>query len=74
MKVWERETYTVYEDEFDRDLHCFSVWSHRDHLGTIYPADLEQQASIIDQLDDGQCVDGWDDGQGDTIDINLYND
>lgn len=68
MNEWIREGYTVEERPFDADLHCFAVLKDDgEEVAVIYPADLEQMASIVEDLDAGADVDGWEDGLGNTI-------
>ncbi|GGP14218.1 hypothetical protein [Oceanobacillus neutriphilus] len=78
MKVWQREEngvkYEVVEVPFDGDLHEFTVVEYDsentgDVLATISPVDLEDQERIIKDLDNGNGVDGWEDGMGNTISI-----
>lgn len=67
MKTWTREGYEVVEVAFDHDLHQFEVVQDGETLFTITPPDLENQAQIIADLDAGEDVNGWDDGNGNTI-------
>lgn len=68
MKTWARDGYKVVEKPFDFDLHVFDVI--RDDgkvISTIYPATIEDMNAIIRDLDNGEDVDGWEDGNGNTI-------
>lgn len=67
MKKWTREGYEVVETAFDHDLHQFEVVQDGEALFTITPPDLDSQAQIIAELDDGEDVNGWEDGNGNTI-------
>lgn len=69
MRAWERENYQVVEVEFDHDLHEFMVLAKEggEVFATITPASLEDMASIIEALDNGEDVNGWEDGNGNTI-------
>lgn len=67
MKTWTREGYEVVEVAFDRDLHQFNVVQDSEVLFEINPATLEDQAQIIADLDNGEDVNGWEDGNGNTI-------
>jgi len=69
MKTWEREGYKVVEKEFDYDLHEFDVIKDGETIATITPDSIESMDSIIDALDNGEDVDGWEDGMGNTIHI-----
>lgn len=69
IKVWEREGYRVEEKEFDHDLHQFDVIKNEDVIATITPATIEDMKQIIEDLDAGEDVDGWEDGVGNTISI-----
>jgi len=67
MRVWKREGYEVFEKEFDRDLHEFDVVKNGEVIATITPADLEDMQRIVEALDAGEGVQGWEDGMGNTI-------
>lgn len=69
IKVWERKGYRVEETEFDRDLHQFDVIKNEEVIATITPATIEDMKQIIEDLDAGEDVDGWEDGNGNTISI-----
>lgn len=69
IKVWERKGYTVEEKEFDYDLHQFDVIKDGEIIATITPGSVEDMKSIIEDLDAGEDVDGWEDGNGNTISI-----
>lgn len=69
MKTWNRGTYVVIEKEFDYDLHQFEVARGDDILATITPGDLKDQEGIIEALDAGEGVDGWEDGMGNVISV-----
>lgn len=66
MKTWNRNTYTVEMVEHDHDLKAFEV-KQDDEVQTIYPETIEDMQSIIDDLDNGEDVNGWEDGLGNTI-------
>lgn len=66
LRTWEREGYTVEMIDFDHDLKAFEV-IQGDKVQTIYPATIESMESIIEDLDNGEDVDGWEDGNGNTI-------
>lgn len=67
MRVWEREGYEVVEKEFDHDLHEFEVVKNGEVIATITPADIEDMQRIVADLDAGEDVNGWEDGNGNTI-------
>lgn len=69
MKTWVREGYQVVEVPFNYDLHEFEIWKEDEKVGTITPADLEDQERIIGELDAGEDVNGWEDGMGNTITV-----
>lgn len=66
LRTWERENYTVEMVDHDYDLKAFEV-IQGDKVQTIYPATIEDMQAIIDDLDVGEDVDGWEDGNGNTI-------
>jgi len=67
MKTWTRKGYKVVETALDFDLHQFEVVQDGETLFTITPPDLDAQAQIIADLDAGEDVNGWEDGNGTTI-------
>lgn len=68
MKTWKRNGYKVIERPFDYDLHVFDVIMDNGYcIYTICPATIEDMRSIIRDLDAGADVDGWEDGNGNTI-------
>ncbi|WP_165886967.1 hypothetical protein [Scopulibacillus darangshiensis] len=69
MRTWNREGYKVKEKEFDHDLHAFDVIKAEDVISTITPATIEDMEQIITDLNNGEGVDGWEDGRGNTISI-----
>lgn len=69
MKTWKREGYKVMEKDFDFDLHKFEVIKDDEVIATITPATLEDMSQIIEDLDNGEDVNGWEDGMGNTIAI-----
>lgn len=71
MRTWERIGYTVEEIEFDHDLHEFNVVQSGEVIATITPADLENMDVIIETLDAGDDVNGWEDGNGNVVCLNV---
>ena len=69
LKTWERNTYTVEEREFDGDIHEFDVVKDGEVIATINPETIEDMQAIIEDLDNGEDVDGWEDGNGNTINL-----
>lgn len=69
MRTWTREGYEVVEIDFDHDLHQFQVIKGDEVVATITPNDLDTQAQIIADLDAGEDVNGWEDGEGNTISV-----
>ncbi|MCR6116621.1 hypothetical protein HXA31_20035 [Salipaludibacillus agaradhaerens] len=69
MREWKREGYEVVEKEFDGDLHEFDVVVGGEIIATITPNDIEDMEEIIKDLDNGEGVNGWEDGMGNTISI-----
>ena len=69
METWKREGYIVKEKEFDFDLHEFDVIKNNEVIATITPDSLRSMQEIIVDLNRGDCVDGWEDGKGNTIHI-----
>jgi len=69
MRTWEREGYIVVEKEFDYDLHEFEVVKGEEVVATITPSDIENMNEIIEALDAGEDVNGWEDGSGNTISV-----
>jgi len=69
MRTWAREGYEVVEKEFDHQMHEFDVIKDGEIIATITPADLDNQAQIVADLDAGEDVNGWEDGNGNTISV-----
>lgn len=69
-KVWNRKGYHVIEVDFDGDLKEFEVVQSGEVIGTITPDSIESMQQIIEDLNAGEDVDGWDDGMGGVIIIN----
>ncbi|KAA0782577.1 hypothetical protein [Bacillus sp. BB56-3] len=69
MRTWEREGYKVVEVEHNFDLHAFDVIKKEEVVATITPNTIEDMNQIIEDLNKGEDVDGWDDGMGNTISI-----
>lgn len=69
MRTWNREGYEVVEVEFDGDLHEFEIIKDDEVIATITPSTIEDMEQIINDLDNGEGVDGWEDGMGNTISI-----
>lgn len=67
-QAWARATYTVEMIDFDHDLKQFEV-TQGDTVQTITPDSLEVMQQIITDLDNGKDVDGWEDGNGNVINI-----
>lgn len=75
MKEWKFENgIEVYECKYDCDLHCFKVYNGSDFLGTIYPSDIDDMSECIKELDKGHdpISYGWEDGLGNSCDINGW--
>lgn len=72
MKTWLRNGYKVCEKHFDFDLHAFDIILDNGHfICTIYPATIDDMHAIIRDLDAGADVDGWEDGNGNTIRLSI---
>lgn len=69
MRTWERKGYEVVEVELNGDLHEFEVVKDGEVIATITPDTIEDMEQIIADLDNGEDVDGWEDGMGNTISI-----
>ncbi|GEN87267.1 hypothetical protein [Oceanobacillus sojae] len=69
MREWQREGYKVVEVELNGDLHDFEVVQGDEVVATITPETLEDMELIIKDLDNGDDVNGWEDGMGNTISI-----
>ena len=78
-RTWVKEGYTVEMVDFDYDLKQFEV-RQGEEVQVITPATIEDMEMIIQDLDNGEDVDGWEDGNGGIITIkdfltmeDLYN-
>lgn len=65
-RAWARDTYTVEMVDFDGDLKEFEI-TQGDTVQTITPDSIETMEQIIEDLSNGEDVDGWEDGNGNTI-------
>lgn len=75
FKNWKRNGYEVQEMPFDYDLHSFDVWTQDKDpqlIATITPATIEDMNEIKKDLDNGESVQGWEDGMGQAIDLRQY--
>lgn len=70
MRTWKREGYVVIEKEFDYSLHAFDVVKEEKVIATITPASIEDMNQIIEDLNNGEDVNGWEDGSGNTVYVN----
>lgn len=70
MRTWKRDGYEVNEVEFDYDLHEFKVVKDDGEvIATITPQDVDDMEMMAEMLDNGEGLDGWEDGMGNTISI-----
>lgn len=69
MKKWYRNGYFVQEVSFNFALHEFQIIRHAKVIHTITPETIEDMNRIIEALDAGEDVNGWEDGNGQTISI-----
>ncbi|MBX0320156.1 hypothetical protein [Shouchella clausii] len=67
LKTWKRNGYQVEEQEFDYSLHQFVIIQNGEVVAAITPASLEDMSLIIQDLNNGEDVNGWEDGLGNTI-------
>ena len=76
--IWTTPLVTVMSEEFDYDLKRFNVYRNGDaeYLGSVYPAELDAQQGIIEELNEGGCPikDGWEDGAGNTCALTKWSD
>ncbi|PEI44624.1 hypothetical protein [Bacillus pseudomycoides] len=71
MRTWNREGYQVEEVELDYDLHAFEIVKDEEVIAKITPNTIEDMKQIIEDLDNGEDVNGWEDGMGNTISIEV---
>ncbi len=69
MRIWERDGYKVIEQDLDFYLRQFAVVVEGMENQIISPNNIESMLSIIDALDAGADVKGWEDGKGNTIHV-----
>lgn len=68
MRTWERVGYKVIEKELDYDLHEFDIIKDEGEvIATITPGSIEDMEDVVTALNNGENVDGWEDGMGNTI-------
>ena len=70
LKKWTRERYTV-EERPDglNGLSWFAIMEGGEVADYIYPGSHWDQVRIIDALDAGEDVNGWDNGAGNPVKI-----
>src|SRR5699024_2273780 len=66
-RTWERQNYEVDMVDHDYDLKAFEVRQYGMVTWTIVPGDIESMKEIIEDLDNGEDVEGWEDGNGNTV-------
>lgn len=71
MRVWDFADCRVTEEEFDHDLHMFSVtvdWDEEAVKG-IFPDSIEDMNTCIEKMDEGESpIAGcWQDGMGNDV-------
>lgn len=74
MKKWYRNGYFVQEVSFNFALHEFQIIRHAKVIHTITPETVEDMNRIIEALDAGEDVNGWENGSGETIAIEPATD
>ena len=68
LRTWLRGSYIVREAEFDGDLREFYIEvKGGETLAIITPDNLDDYKRIVDDLDCGEDVYGWEDGLGNEI-------
>jgi hypothetical protein len=67
MKTWTTAGYKVFEEAFDYDLHCFRVVTDNKEDQYIYPQTFDDMDLLIDALDRGLDINGFENGFGETI-------
>lgn len=71
MRTWERKRYVVLEKEFDYDLHQFKIIQNDEVIATVTPSSIEDMKQLITDLENGEDVNGWEDGMGNTIYVEI---
>jgi hypothetical protein len=69
MRIWERDGYKVIEQDLDFYLRQFAVVVEGKKVQIISPRNIESMLSIIDALNAGADVNGWEDGKGSIIHV-----
>ena len=69
MRTWERGYYKVVEIEHNYGLHAFEVVQDGKVISAIWPDDEEAMQHIINELDAGADVNGWENGMGGTVHV-----
>lgn len=65
---------TVEEENYNYDLHCFSVFCNGEKLGVVYPDDIPAMDSCINSLDSGNdpITGSWEDGMGNSCTLDGW--
>lgn len=72
MKTWQRDGYHIEERPFDYDLHKLTIVIDDEDFADIIPSEIEDFEQMAADLDNGEDVDGWADGQGGEITLPCY--
>lgn len=75
MKTWTKNGYAIYENAYDGDLTMLKFYDDEDnYLGNVTFGSVEQMEHDYSLLDDGAdpIEDGWEDGNGNLLDINGW--
>lgn len=68
--TWIRENCEIREVDCDADRHTFEVFDTTgNYMGVIDADDADQTREIASQLNNGEDIEGWEDGHGNTIDF-----
>jgi hypothetical protein len=67
MKSWTIGNVEVFEEKFDFDLHCFRIVIEGKEDQYIYPQTFDDMDLLIDALDRGLDINGFENGFGETI-------
>lgn len=69
MRNWKHDYLEIQEEEFNSNVHAFSVYYNTEFVGQVVPQDPADQEQIIKALDAGSdpIAEGWEDADGNVL-------
>lgn len=69
MQTWKNNYLEIQEEEFNSNVHAFSVYYNTEFVGQVVPQDPADQKQIIKALDAGAdpIAERWEDVDGNVL-------